>query len=388
MLQRNIFAGALRCGPTTMSALFSPVRFGTLELSNRIVIAPMCMYATEGDGLANDFHHTHYGTLAQSGAGLLIMEATAVQARGRISHADLGLWSDAHAEALRPVLAHIRRRSPMPVAIQLGHAGRKASCAVPWEGGAALAPEHPHGWPTISASAQPYSPIDPSPHSASLQDIADIRQAFVDAAVRAHQLGFDAIELHAAHGYLLHQFLSPLSNLRSDAYGGSPEARMRLTLEVFDAMQAALPTGFALGVRLSATDWVDGGWDVPQTVQLSRALAARGCAFVHISSGGLHPAQKIPVAPGYQVPLADAVRRALDGAMPVIAVGMILDAPQAQAVLSAGQADAIAIGRGMLYHPRWPWEAARQLGAQVEAAPHYLRCDPTPERQLFRHPNA
>ncbi|MEG0318220.1 MAG: NADH:flavin oxidoreductase/NADH oxidase [Comamonas sp.] len=368
-----------------MPALFSPIRLGNLELANRIIVAPMCMYSAQ-DGCATSWHQMHYGNLAQSGAGLLILEATAVEARGRISPYDLGLWSDAQAVALQPVLAHIRSYSPMPVCIQLAHAGRKASSLRPWEGGGAMPADHPNAWRTISASAQGYLPTDPTPASATLQDIADIKQAFVDAALRSHQLGLDAIELHAAHGYLLHQFLSPLSNLRTDAYGGSLDNRMRLTLEVFDAMQAAVPEGFPIGARISATDWVDGGWDVEQSKALAHALAQRGCAFLHVSSAALHPAQQIPIGPGYQVPLAAALRESLGGSMPVIAVGLITQAQQAQAILDAGHADAIGVARAMLYNPRWPWEAARQLGARVHAAPQYLRCQPHGAKDLFDAP--
>lgn len=365
-----------------MPALFSPLDLGTLTLPNRIVVPPMCTYSAE-DGLAGDWHLMHYGQLAQSGAGLLILEATAVEPRGRISAYDLGLWSEAQAEALRPVLAHLRRYSHMPIGIQLGHAGRKASNRRPWEGGGALPADHPLAWPTLGPSAIGYAPTDPTPASASTEELAAICEAFVAAAVRAHGLGVDLIELHAAHGYLLHQFLSPLSNQRSDAYGGSLHNRMRLTLEVLAAVRAALPAGFPLGVRISATDWVEGGWDVAQSVVLAQALAERGCAFLHVSSGGLHPAQKLPIGPGYQVPLAEALRRALAGAMPVIAVGLITEAQQAQAVLDAGQADAIGVARAILYQPHWPWEAARQLGAQVRVAPQYLRSQPHAARDLL-----
>lgn len=368
-----------------MSALFSPVRLGSLALANRIVIPPMCMYSAE-DGCATDWHLMHYGNLAQSGAGLLILEATAVEARGRISPYDLGLWNDAQAQALRPVLAHVRRFSPMPVCIQLAHAGRKASCARPWEGGGALPATDPRAWPTLSASTQPFLPTDPPPASATLQDIADITQAFVDAAVRSHQLGLDAIELHAAHGYLLHQFLSPLSNLRTDDYGGSLANRMRLTLQVFDAVCRALPAGFPVGVRISGTDWVEGGWDVAQSQVLAAALAERGCAFLHVSSAALSPAQQIPIGPGYQVPLAQALKHSLAGRMPVIAVGLITEAQQAETIVQTGQADAIAVARAMLYNPRWPWEAARQLGAQAQAAPQYLRCEPHGSKGLLYNP--
>lgn len=366
-----------------MSTLFSPIHLGRLALRNRIIIPPMCTYSADA-GCATNWHLQHYGNLAQSGAGLLILEATAVEARGRISTYDLGLWNDAQAQALQPVLRTIRDYSPMPVCIQLAHAGRKASSLRPWEGGGAMPAAHPQAWPTLSASALGYLDTDPTPHSATQQDIDDICQAFVDAAVRAHQLGLDAIELHAAHGYLLHQFLSPLSNQRSDAYGGSLENRMRLTLQVFDAMRAALPDDFPIGVRISATDWVQGGWDVEQSTVLAHALAARGCAFLHVSSAALHPAQQIPIGPGYQVPLAAALRQALHGSMPVIAVGLITEAQQAQAILDAGQADAIGVARAMLYNPRWPWEAARQLGASVQAAPQYLRCEPHHAKGLLR----
>ncbi|WP_370681734.1 NADH:flavin oxidoreductase/NADH oxidase [Comamonas sp. GB3 AK4-5] len=366
-----------------MSILFSPLAFGPLRLANRIVIPPMCMYSAQ-DGLATDFHLMHYGNLAQSGAGLLVLEATAVEERGRISAYDLGLWSDAHTEALRTVVQHIRRSSPIPIAVQLAHAGRKASSRRPWEGGGALPANDALAWPTVSASDLPFSPADPAPRQASLQEIASITQAFVDAALRAQQLGLDAIELHAAHGYLLHQFLSPLSNQRTDHYGGCLDNRMRLTLEVFDAVRTAVAPHMSVGVRISATDWMEpAGWDLAQSQQLAQALAERGCDFLHVSSAALHPEQKIPVGPGYQVPLAAALKDSLQGAMPVIAVGLITDPHQAEAVLQADQADAIGVARAMLYHPRWPWEAARQLGAQIHAAPQYQRCQPHGAKTLF-----
>ena len=358
-----------------MSTLFSSLQLGSLALSNRIVIPPMCTYSAE-DGCATSWHTMHYGHLAQSGAGLLIVEATAVEARGRISPWDLGLWGDAQEQALLPVMEHLRRYSNMPLCIQLAHAGRKASNRRPWEGGGAMPADHPQAWQTLSASAQGFQPADPTPHSATLEDLTDVRQAFVDAALRSLRLGFDAIEIHAAHGYLLHQFLSPLSNQRTDAYGGSLENRMRLTLEVMDAVRAALPADFPVGIRISATDWVEGGWDLAQSIVLAQALAERGCAFLHVSSGGLHPAQQITLKPGYQVDLAAALRQSLQGRMPVIAVGLITEAAHAEAILQAGEADAIGVARGMLYNPRWPWEAARQLGASVAAAPQYLRCEP------------
>ena len=361
-----------------MTALFSPLPLGKVELSNRIVIAPMCTYSAH-DGCANDWHLMHYGQLAQSGAGLLIVEATAVEPIGRISARDLGLWSDACEAALRPVIEHVRRHSAIRMGVQLGHAGRKAASLQPWLGGGPLPPDQ--GWTTLGPSTLSASPEVPTPMAATLADIVRVKKAFVDAALRAQRLGFDLIELHAAHGYLLHQFLSPLSNQRTDQYGGSLENRMRLTLEVFGAVRAAVGDALPVGVRLSATDWIEGGWDVEQSAVLAKELQALGCAFLHVSSGGLSPAQRIPVGPGYQLPLAHALRAQLT--MPVIGVGLITDPLQAQAALDAGDADAIAIARAALFNPRWPWHAAQALGAQVPASAQYLRCEPHGARGLF-----
>ena len=310
-----------------MSQLFSPLKLGPLELANRIVIAPMCQYSAE-DGCATDWHLMHLGNLSQSGAGLLIIEATAVEPRGRISWADLGLWDDATEAALARVLAGVRRYSAMPIGIQLAHAGRKASTGRPWDGGGQIAPTAQNGWQTVSASERPFHEKDNPPQALSESAIAEIVAAFVASALRAVRLGLDAIEIHAAHGYLLHQFLSPLSNGRTDRYGGSLENRMRLLLEVFDAMRAAMPDHVALGVRISGTDWVEGGWDLPQSIALGRALDARGCDFFHVSSGGLSPLQQLQVGPAYQVPLAAAIKREVQ--MPVFAVGLITQSRQAQ----------------------------------------------------------
>ncbi|MES2188149.1 MAG: NADH:flavin oxidoreductase/NADH oxidase [Pseudomonadota bacterium] len=365
-----------------MSQLFSPLRLGRLELDNRIVIAPMCQYSAD-EGNATDWHQVHLGQLALSGAGLLIIEASAVEARGRITWADLGLWNDANEAALAGVLASIRQYSAMPIGIQLAHAGRKASTTRPWEGGGrAIAPDARNGWQTLSASAVPFRDGDPAPTAASPQDIAGVVEAFAAAARRADRLDLAAIEIHAAHGYLLHQFLSPLSNQRQDAYGGSLDNRMRLTLEVFDAVRAAVPKHRAVGVRISATDWVEGGWDLAQSIALAQALEARGCDYLHVSSGALSPAQQIPLSPGYQVPFADAIKQAVDK-MPVIAVGLITEAKQAETILEKGQADAIALARAMLYDPRWPWHAAAELGASVRAVPQYLRSEPHGVKGLF-----
>lgn len=362
-----------------MSALFSPCRLGSLPLANRIVIAPMCQYSAD-EGQANDWHAVHIGQLALSGAGLLILEATAVSPEGRISLGDLGLWSDATQTALARVLATARRHSKMPVAIQLSHAGRKGSSRPPWDGGQLIPPEE-GGWRPLAPSAVAHAAGEAPPHALEAPGLAHIVQAFAEAARRAHQVGIDAIELHAAHGYLLHQFLSPLSNRRSDAYGGSLENRLRFPLAVFDAVRAALPADYPLGVRVSATDWVDGGWDLNQTLAFARALQDRGCAFIHVSSGGISPMQKIPLGPGYQVPFAQAVKMATG--LPTIAVGLITEAEQAEAIVADGQADLVALARGILYDPRWPWHAAAKLGATVEAPRQYWRSQPRECPGLF-----
>ncbi|TCO82447.1 2,4-dienoyl-CoA reductase-like NADH-dependent reductase (Old Yellow Enzyme family) [Plasticicumulans lactativorans] len=362
-----------------MSTLFSPYAIGPLTLKNRIVIAPMCQYSAE-DGEATDWHLIHLGHLALSGAGLLIIEATAVAPEGRISAADLGLWSDATEQALGRVLRAVRRYSPMPLAIQLGHAGRKASSRVPWEGGQ-LVPVDEGGWRPLAPSAIPHAADEPAPQALDDAGLGRVLAAFVAAAQRAHRLGLDAIELHAAHGYLLHQFLSPLANSRDDAYGGSLANRMRFPLQVFDAVRAAVPATLPVGVRLSATDWVDGGWDVEQSIAFGHALRARGCAFLHVSSGGVSPRQQIPLGPDYQVPLAARIRAEVG--LPTIAVGLITEAGQAEAVVADGRADLVALARGMLFDPRWPWHAAATLGAQVEAPPQYWRSQPRGLGALF-----
>ena len=357
-----------------MSQLFSPLDIGPLSLPNRIVVAPMCQYSSI-DGEATDWHVQHWSNLALSGAGLVIVEATAVEPRGRISWADLGLYDDATEAAFANALATVRRWSPAKMGVQLAHAGRKASTLKPWEaGGGPIPAGDPRAWTTRAPSALPYAETDPVPEALDDAGIAEIVQAFVDSATRAVRLGLDLVELHAAHGYLLHEFLSPLSNRRTDAYGGSLENRMRLVLQVFDAVKAVVPESMALGIRISATDWVEGGWDLQQSIMLAKALDARGCHFIHVSSGGLHPAQKIAAGPGYQLPFAEAIKREV--AMPVIAVGMITEPQQAEDVLVQGQADAVALARAMLFDPRWPWHAAAALGAQVAAPPQYLRSAP------------
>lgn len=363
-----------------MSHLFSPLSLGTLSLSNRIVIAPMCQYSAQ-DGQASDWHTIHLGQLAQSGAGLLILEATAVLPEGRISWADLGLWNDASEAALGKVLGSVRRWSKMPIGVQLAHAGRKASTARPWDGGRALAPEQENGWQVLAPLALPFLEGEPMPQALDAAGIDAVVDAFAEAARRSARLGLDLIELHAAHGYLLHQFLSPLSNHRTDEYGGTLENRMRLLLRVFDAVRAAVPARVAVGVRISATDWVDEGWDIAQSIVLAKVLEERGNDFLHVSSGGLDPRQNIPLGPGYQVPAAEAIKAQVG--TPVIAVGLITEPAQAEAIVAEGRADAIGIARGILYDPRWPWHAAVALGTHISASPQYLRCEPHEARGLF-----
>jgi 2,4-dienoyl-CoA reductase-like NADH-dependent reductase (Old Yellow Enzyme family) len=364
----------------TRSRLFTPFRVGGLELRNRIVIAPMCQYSAD-EGRATDWHVIHLGHLAHSGAALLTIEATAVLPEGRISARDLGLWSDDTEAALSRTLESVRRWSDMPIAIQLAHAGRKASVRVPWQGGAQIAPGEPEGWQTEAPSALAFAEGQHPPRALDRDGLARVRDAFAGAARRAARLGLDAVQIHGAHGYLLHEFLSPLSNTRDDAYGGSLENRMRFPLEVFDAVREAFPAGRPVTMRVSGTDWAPGGWDLEQTIAFARALEARGCSGIHVSSGGLTPAQQIPIGPSYQVPLARAVKQATS--MPVVAVGLITDFEQAEAIVGTGDADLVAIARAILYDPRWPWHAAAHLGARVRAPNQYLRSQPSRFRDLF-----
>ena len=363
--------------------LFTPLRVGSLELRNRIVIAPMCQYSAE-EGRATDWHVIHLGHLALSGAALLTIEATAVLPEGRISSRDLGLWSDETEAALGRTLASIRRWSDMPIAIQLAHAGRKASSRVPWEGGAQVPPGQPGGWQTVAPSPIPFADGQNPPVALDRRGLAEIRDAFAAAARRAARLDIDAVQIHGAHGYLVHEFLSPLSNRREDEYGGSLENRLRFPLEVFDAVREAFPADRPVSMRVSGTDWAQGGWDLEQTMTFTKALESHGCSAVHVSSGGLTPAQQIPIGPSYQVPLARAVKSSIN--VPVIAVGLITDFDQAEAIVGTGDADIVALARAILYDPRWPWHAAAHLGASVKAPNQYLRSQPSRHRNLFNAP--
>jgi 2,4-dienoyl-CoA reductase-like NADH-dependent reductase (Old Yellow Enzyme family) len=360
--------------------LFEPLTIGNLTLDNRIVIAPMCQYSAV-DGQMTDWHLIHLGQLALSGAALLTVEATAVSPEGRITFGDVGLYSDETEEALARTIASVRRWSDMPIAIQLGHAGRKASTELPWNGGRQIAPGETNGWQTVAPSALPFAAGEQPPEALDHEGLERIRTAFADAARRAARIGIDAVQIHGAHGYLLHEFLSPLSNRRTDSYGGSLENRLRFPLEVFDAVRAAFPAERAVTMRVSGTDWAEGGWDVEQTVAFARALETRGCAAIHVSSGGLTPDARIPVGPGYQVPLARRIKAATT--MPVVAVGMITGFEQAEAIVSTGDADLIALARGILYDPRWPWHAAAHFGAKARAPVQYMRSQPAQHRDLF-----
>lgn len=365
------------------SALFSPLRLAGIDFANRIVISPMCQYMAE-DGAANDWHLMHYGNLAMSGAALLFTEATAVSADGRISPHCLGLWTDEHEAAIERFMRFSRANGgpDLKIGIQLAHAGRKASVHRPRDGAQPLTAAE-GAWQTLGPSALPY---DSGWHTPAAMDRAlldRVKADFVQAAERSMRLSFDVCEFHVGHGYLLHQFLSPLSNRRDDAYGGDLAGRMSYPLEVFEAVRAVWPTDRPLGVRVSATDWVPGGWDVPDTLAFVQALKQVGCDFADITTSGVDPRQKIPVGPGYQVSFAETVKR--ETGMPTMAVGMINDPEQAEAVIASGQADFVMLARGMMYDPRWAWHAAEALGATVAYPAQYARAEPSRWPQAFAH---
>ena len=361
--------------------LFEPLTLDGLTLENRILIAPMCQYSAR-DGEATDWHMMHLGQLAMSGAGLLTLEATAVSPEARITAWDLGLYNDGCERALAGVLDAVREYAPIPICIQIAHAGRKASSEVPWAGGQQIAPEHPYGWRTVAPSAVPHAEGEVPPHALDAADLKRIREQFVATAKRAVRLGIEAVELHGAHGYLLHQFLSPIANKRTDAYGGSLGNRMRFPLEVYDAVRGVVPAGNPVWLRVSATDWVHDGWDVDETVALGQALKRAGSPALHVSTGGVSPQQAIKLGPGYQVPYAERVKA--ETGLTTIAVGLITEANQAETILREGRADAIALARAMLYNPRWPWHAAAALGAQVRAPKQYWRSQPREFKALFK----
>jgi NADPH2 dehydrogenase len=354
------------------SALFSAFRLGSTELANRIVVSPMCQYSAD-DGCANDWHLGHLGMLANCGAGLLIVEATHVERMGRITHGCLGLYSDDNEAALARVVAHCRRTGTAKLGIQIAHAGRKASSQRPWEGGGALKPGG-DPWETIAPSSIPFGNGWHVPRVATLEDIARVREAFVNSARRAVRIGFDAIELHYAHGYLAHSFLSPVSNHRTDQYGGPLENRMRFGREVAGAVRAAVPSTIALGARITGSDWRDDGLSADDAVAYSKALKMDGLDYIDVSSGGVTADTRNPTTPGYNVPIAERIKRETGVATRV--VGLIVAPKQAEAIVAEGKADMVAMARSILDDPRWGWHAARELGVEVPRVPQYQRAAP------------
>ena len=355
------------------SALFSPIKLADLTLPNRVVVAPMCQYSAD-DGVGTDWHMTHLGMLANSGAGLVVVEATHVERPGRITHGCLGIYSDDCEDGLTRIVRHCKRIGTAKLGIQLAHAGRKASSQRPWEGAKALGPsEDP--WPTIAPSALPFGPGWHTPRAMNEEDMARVKKAFVDAAKRAVRAGFDAIELHLAHGYLLHSFVSPLSNQRNDEYGGSLAGRMRFPLEVAREARAAVPRGIPLGARITGTDWLDGGLTGDDAVELAKALKQAGLDFVDISSGNITSESRWPNDLDFNVPVAERVRK--EAGIAVRTVGMIVNAKQAEAVVAEGKADMVALARGFLDDPHWGWHAAQTLGADVARPKQYARSAPS-----------
>ena len=352
-----------------MSKLFTPIQLGGITLPNRIVVAPMCQYSAN-DGCMSDWHMIHLGSLAVSGAGLAMVEATGVTREGRISHGCTGMYSDDNEASMARVVAAYRRISRSPIGIQLGHAGRKASAQLPWEGGGPLA-AHQSPWPTIAPSALPFGEGWHTPREASAEDIRGLVDAFAQAARRALRAGFDVVEMHAAHGYLVHQFLSPVSNRRSDAYGGSLEKRMRFPLEAARALRESWPKDRALGARISASDWLDEGAKPQDAVAFARELKAIGFDYVCVSSGAMSPLARMKIEPGYQVGFAETVKKAVPIA--VRAVGLIADPDQAEDIVASGKADMVALARGILDNPRWVWHAAERFGVKIDYPPQDAR---------------
>ena len=355
------------------SLLFSPIKLRALEVPNRIVVAPMCQYSAH-NGVPNDWHLMHLGQYAVGGYGMVFIEAAGVEPEGRITPGCVGLWSDEQEENYARIIKFFRDYGSAKIGIQLAHAGRKASAKLPWNGGTALEPGE-GAWQTVSSSAVPYGPGWHTPEALGDNSLARVKQAFVQSTERALRLGFDAIELHSAHGYLFHQFLTPVINQRTDHYGGSLENRMRYPLEVFDAVRAIWPEDRPLGVRFSAVDWIEGGWDLEDSIAYAQVLEQHGCDFFDVSSGGAAPQQKIRSTPGYQTKFAAAVKAAT--LAPVMAVGRITQAHQAETILQSGQADMVALARGALYDARWPWHAAEALGDAATFPPQYARCHPS-----------
>jgi 2,4-dienoyl-CoA reductase-like NADH-dependent reductase (Old Yellow Enzyme family) len=363
------------------SALFSPISLRSLTLPNRVVVSPMCQYISD-DGSASDWHLMHLGQFSLGAAALVMTESTHVSPIGRITHKCAGMYSDANEAAMKRVIDFCRKFGVAKHGLQLGHAGRKASTQPPALGAAPLKPEE-GAWTTVAPSALPFGPGWHVPEALSREGITEVQAQFAAAVRRAERIGYDLVEMHCGHGYLLHQFLSPISNQRTDEYGGSLENRMRMPLETFAAMRTAWPQEKPMGARVSATDWIDGGWTPEETVVLARELKKLGCDYLDVSSGALDPRQKIPLAPGYQVPFAEKVRR--EAGLPTMSVGLITSARQAEEIVASGKADLIAIARGAMWDPRWAWHAAEELGAETPYAPKTMPCHPSLRPQVFPH---
>jgi 2,4-dienoyl-CoA reductase-like NADH-dependent reductase (Old Yellow Enzyme family) len=359
------------------SHLFSPLQLAGITFPNRVFVSPMCQYSSE-DGFSNDWHLVHLGSRAVGGAALVLTEASAVLAEGRISPQDLGLWKDDHIAGLRRIVEFMHAQG-VRAGVQLAHAGRKASMTRPWAGEERYLPPSEGGWRDVMApSALPFAENYGQPLELDLAGIETITRAFAKATRRAVEAGFDVIELHGAHGYLLHEFLSPLSNRRTDQYGGSFENRIRIMVEVVDAIRTEWPVELPLLVRISATDWAEGGWDIDQSVALAKVLKAHKVDLVDVSSGGMVPRQVLPVGPGYQTGFAERIRR--EAQIPTGAVGMITDAPQAEHILRTGQADLVLLARELLREPYWPLQAAKELGDVTSWPAQYLRAAPQGSR--------
>jgi len=351
-----------------MPHLFDPLVLRSLTLRNRIVVSPMCQYSSE-DGLANDWHLVHLGSRAVGGAGLVMTEAAAVTPEGRISPEDLGIWQDAHVGPLERIVRMMHAQG-IPCGIQIAHSGRKGSTRRPWSGQGAI-PAEAGGWAVVGPTAEPFADNYPAPRALTSGEIAETVRAFADAARRARAAGFDVVEVHAAHGYLLHEFLSPLSNTRTDEYGGSFANRSRITLETVDAVRAVWPADLPVFVRISATDWTPGGWDIDESVELARTLAAHGVDLVDCSSGGNVATARVPLGPGYQVPFAERIRK--EAGVPTGAVGLITTPAQADEIIRTGRADCVFLARELLRDPYWPLHAAKALGHDVPWPSPYLR---------------
>ncbi len=356
------------CNMTNSLHLFSPFTLRDITFRNRIAVSPMCQYSCE-DGFASDWHLVHLGSRAVGGAGLVMVEATAVTEDGRITYGDHGLWKDEHIAGLKRITAFIKSQGAVP-GIQIGHAGRKASCQLPWEGGMCI-PVDKGGWQIVAPSAVAFNEGDPVPHALSKTEISDITQAFINTARRALKAGFEVLELHSAHGYLLHEFLSPLANHRRDEYGGSFENRIRLVREVTDAVRTVWPMHLPLFMRISASDWKEGGWTEDDSVKLASIVRDRGVDLIDCSSGGIIPHVKIPNIPGYQVPFAERIKR--DSGIPTGAVGLITDAKQADDIIRSHKADMVLLAREFLRDPYWPLHAARELGVDMKPPVQYER---------------